>query len=110
MENNKKTIKDISFVKKSDDGVKIEINSSQKADLDAVQGMVENCATGACDCMKPETKEKVQGMEFRTVEGKSAIYIKGDISVEEIHETMDRSSKDLSGCCDIPSSKSSCCS
>ena len=106
----KKTIKDISFVKKTADGVLIEITSRKDSDLKAVQGMVENCATGACDCMKPETKEKVEGMEFKTVEGKSGIYIKGNLSVEEIHETMDRSTKEV-GCCTISeTSGSSCCS
>ena len=108
--NTKKTIKDISLVKKTTEGVMIEITSRDEMDLKAVQGMVESCATGACDCMKPETKVKVKGMEFKTVQGQSAIYINGDLSVAEIHETMDRSTKEV-GCCTISETGgSACCS
>ena len=108
----KKHIKDISKVGKASDGVKVEITSHLESDLLAVQNIVESCATGACDCMKPEVKKKVTGMEFiKDTEG-AAIHIRGNISVEEIKETMERSQKEIdsSGCCSISSeSGSGCC-
>ena len=94
-----KHIKEFSSVKKTESGIAIEIHSQNKDELQAVQGMVENCAQGKCDCMKPEVKEKVEGMEFKTLDGVSAIHIKGNISIAEIQETMDRSNMDKTGCC-----------
>jgi len=110
MENEKMTIRDISSVKKSQNGVTIEITSKEETHLKAVREMVESCAAGACDCMKPEVKKKVTGMEFKTTDGKSAIHISGDISIEEIHETMDRSEKEIdSSCCSLGGSETSKC-
>ena len=107
----KKHIKDISEVSKSQDGVKVEITSNLESDLLAVQSIVESCATGACDCMKPEVKQKVTGMEFVRENGAASIRIKGDITVGEIRETMERSQKEIdsSGCCSIPSGDGSVC-
>lgn len=107
----KKHITDISKIDKASDGVKIKITSTLESDLLAVENMVESCATGACDCMKPEVKQKVTAMDFvRNSEG-GAIHIRGDISVEEIKETMERSQKEMdsSACCSVETDNSATC-
>ncbi|MDH5655644.1 MAG: hypothetical protein OEZ34_07035 [Spirochaetia bacterium] len=107
----KKHIKDISKVGKAPDGVKVDITSHLESDLLAVQNIVESCATGACDCMKPEVKQKVTGMEFIRGQDGASIHIRGNISVEEIQETMDRSQKEInsSDCCSITDENSTKC-
>ena len=101
-----RTIKEISTVKKTDDGVVIEIDSRVESDIAAVQKMVENCATGKCDCMTTEVKNKVSSMKFEPmINGNYGIKINGSVTVRDIHETIDRSVKNLeddnlsSGCC-----------
>lgn len=100
----KKYIKDISQVSETSSGVKVRILSNLKTDLNAVQNIVESCANGSCNCMKPEVKEKVTGMEFIQNDDEAYIQIQGNVSVEEINETMERSQKEINSaeCCSIP--------
>ncbi len=62
MEEKKRTIKDVSKVKQTEECIIIEI--------------VENCKTGKCDCMSEEAKKKINFMDFRVKEGKPIIDIK----------------------------------
>ncbi|SNZ08414.1 hypothetical protein SAMN06265182_1271 [Persephonella hydrogeniphila] len=90
----KRTIKDVSEIKKTDEGVVIEVvDNTVKAEK--VKEIVENCQTGKCDCMPEEVKQKVIFMDFKTDNGKVAIEIKGDLTEEEIKEAMSRSKKEL---------------
>lgn len=90
----KRTIKDVGKIKKTEDGVIIEIKDDT-VEADKVKEIVENCQTGKCDCMSEEVKQKVQFMDFKADKGKIAIEIKGDLKEEEIKEAMARSKKEL---------------
>lgn len=109
MKNTPKHITEVSEVKKTEGGVRIEITSTEKQVESAVQTMVENCRQGACDCMSPEMKQRITGMEFQKIGGQAAIAITGNISVEEIKGAMERSRVDL--CCTIDENKAGhgCC-
>lgn len=105
MSNQAKHISEISEIKKTEEGVRVEITSQEKGVDEAVQAMVENCRQGTCNCMNPEMKERISGMEFQKIEGRAAIAIQGKISVEEIKEAMERSKVEV--CCTIdPTAKS----
>ena len=90
----KKTMKDVSQVKSTEEGVIIEV-VDETVDANKVKEVVENCQTGKCDCMSEETKAKVTFMDFRVENGKPVIEIKGEISEEEIKEAVSRSKKEL---------------
>ncbi len=90
----KRTIKDVSEVKKTQDGIVIEVKDDT-VEAEKVKEIVENCQTGRCDCMSEEVKQKVTFMDFKAENGKVAIEIKGDLTEEEIKEAMSRSKKEL---------------
>ena len=94
VEKMKKTMKDVSQVKSTEEGVIIEV-VDETVDANKVKEVVENCQTGKCDCMSEETKAKVTFMDFRVENGKPVIEIKGEISEEEIKEAVSRSKKEL---------------
>ncbi len=90
----KKTMKDVSQVKSTEEGVIIEVIDAT-VDTEKVKEVVENCQTGKCDCMSEETKAKVTFMDFKVENGKPVIEIKGDVSEEEIKKAINRSKKEL---------------
>ena len=90
----KKTMKDVSQVKSTEEGVVIEV-IDETVDTNKVKEVVENCKTGKCDCMSEETKQKITFMDFRVKDGKPVIEIKGNVSEEEIKEAVSRSKKEL---------------
>jgi hypothetical protein len=90
----KRTIKDVSEVKKTKEGVVIEVKDNT-VEAEKVKEIVENCQTGKCDCMPESVKQKVQFIDFKAENGKVAIEIKGDLTEEEIKEAMSRSQKEL---------------
>lgn len=87
-----RTMKDVSEVKKSADGVLVNITAAD-VKPENVENIIMSCQTGQCDCMSPEMKKRITGMEFINADGRLAISIKGDVSEAEIKESMDRSSK-----------------
>ena len=90
----KKTMKDVSQVKSTEEGVVIEV-VDETVDANKVKEVIENCQTGKCNCMSEETKAKVTFMDFRVENGKTVIEIKGEVSEEEIKEAVSRSKKEL---------------
>ncbi len=90
----KRTIKDVSEVRKMKEGVVIEVKDSS-VEAQKVKEIVENCQTGRCDCMSEEVKQKVKFIDFKAEKGRVAIEIKGDLTEEEIKEAMSRSKKEL---------------
>ncbi|WP_291525173.1 hypothetical protein [Acidithiobacillus sp.] len=88
-----RTIKDVSTVQKTAEGVAVHVDQSVEAKK--VFAMVENCQTGQCDCMSTQTKAKVTGMEVRQGENGTEIHIAGNLTPEEIAEAMARSTKTL---------------
>ena len=74
---------------KTGDGVKISFTGEvQKQNI---LKMVENCATGSCECMSDETKEKITNMEVTGVDGEVNLDLTGDVSKEEIEAALARS-------------------
>ena len=53
--------------------------------------MVENCATGQCECMSEATKKKIQNMEVKGEDGAVELELTGDIAKEEIEEALQKS-------------------
>ena len=53
--------------------------------------MVENCATGQCECMSDETKAKVKDMKVTGKDGDVKLELSGDVSKEEIEAALAKS-------------------
>ncbi len=76
-------------VEQKENGVKI--NFSGAIAKDTVFTMVQNCATGKCECMSDETKAKVKDMVVTGEDGNVNLELKGDVSEKEIQEALSRS-------------------
>jgi hypothetical protein len=71
------------------DGVKINFTGAvQKAQI---VKMVENCTTGACECMRNETKKKIKNMQVQGKDGNVELKLSGDLKKEEIEEALTKS-------------------
>jgi len=76
-------------VRKTNTGVKIAFTGVvQKQNI---VKMVENCATGACECMSDETKEKITNMQVSGEDGDVSLSLTGDVSEEEIKTALAKS-------------------
>ena len=53
--------------------------------------MVENCATGQCECMSDETKKKIKEMKVTGKDGKVELDLVGDVARQEIEEALKKS-------------------
>ena len=74
---------------KTDDGVKINfIGGVVKQNIVT---MVENCATGQCECMSDKTKAKIKDMRVSGADGDVKLDLEGDVSVQEIQEALAKS-------------------
>lgn len=82
---------------KTNDGVKISFTG--KVEKQNIVKMVENCATGQCDCMSDETKKKISNMQVSGKDGDVAIDLSGDISKEEIETALSKSKVLNDPCC-----------
>ena len=74
---------------KTGDGVKIAFTGS--VEKQNIVTMVENCATGNCDCMSDETKAKITNMEVSGVDGDVGLKLSGEVSKEEIEVALEKS-------------------
>ena len=74
---------------KTGEGVKISFTGA--VEKQNIIKMVENCATGSCDCMSDETKAKISNMEVTGIDGKVNLNLTGDVSTEEIEEALAKS-------------------
>lgn len=84
------TIKTINKnVSKTTQGVKILFTGV--VEKQNVIKMVENCATGQCECMSDETKKKIKDMKVTGKDGQVALDLVGDIVIEEIEEALKKS-------------------
>ncbi len=84
-----KKMKDVSELKQTEEGVVIEIK--EDVDPQKIEQIVENCKAGRCECMSADMKAKVSFMDFKNENGKLSIEIKGDISKEDIKNSMEKS-------------------
>ncbi len=76
-------------VTKLNSGVKI--NFTGVVEKQNIIKMVENCATGQCECMSDETKAKVKDMKVTGNDGDVKLELSGDVSKEEIEAALARS-------------------
>jgi hypothetical protein len=76
-------------VSKTSQGVKILFTGV--VEKQNVVKMVENCATGQCECMSDETKNKIKDMKVTGVDGKVELDLLGDIATKEIEEALKKS-------------------
>ena len=76
-------------VSKIDSGVKISFTGVVKKQQ--IVKMVENCATGQCECMSDETKKKITNMQVSGKDGDVELKLSGDIAKEEIEKALAKS-------------------
>ena len=76
-------------VTKLSNGVKI--NFTGVVQKQNIIKMVENCATGACECMNDETKAKVKDMKVTGKDGDVKLELSGDIDTKEIEAALAKS-------------------
>ena len=69
----------------------VNISFSGNVKKQNIVTMVENCQTGACECMSDETKKKIEGMEVTGQDGEVSLALSGDISKEEIEVALAKS-------------------
>jgi len=74
---------------KMTDGVKI--NFTGAVQKQQIIKMVENCNTGACQCMSDETKKKITNMQVEGKDGNIELKLSGDMSKEEIEKALAKS-------------------
>ncbi|MEA1982054.1 MAG: hypothetical protein U9N39_00805 [Campylobacterota bacterium] len=74
---------------KTGDGVKI--NFTGEVQKQNIVTMVQNCSTGACECMSDETKQKITNMDVQGQDGDVELSLAGDVSVEEIQAALAKS-------------------
>ena len=70
-------------------GVKINFSGSVKKGQ--ILKMVENCSTGACECMSDETKKKITDMKVSGSDGKVTLDLSGNIDEKEIENALKNS-------------------
>ncbi|MEN4053178.1 MULTISPECIES: hypothetical protein [Sulfurimonas] len=76
-------------VSKTQNGVKINfLGSVAKQNIVT---MVQNCATGQCECMSDDTKAKIKDMQVEGSDGNVELSLEGDVSVEEIQAALEKS-------------------
>jgi hypothetical protein len=76
-------------VTKTNSGVKIAFTGVVQKQQ--IVKMVENCATGACECMSDETKKKISNMEVVGKDGEVSLNLTGDVAKEEIEKALAKS-------------------
>ncbi len=76
-------------VQQTQSGVKINFLGEVKKEQ--IVKMVQNCATGQCECMSSETKKKIQDMQVGGSDGDVSLELKGEVSKEEIEAALARS-------------------
>jgi len=74
---------------KTDSGVKIAFTGVVAKQQ--IVKMVENCATGSCECMTDETKKKITDMQVVGEDGAVELNLTGDVAKEEIEAALQRS-------------------
>jgi len=74
---------------KTTEGVKI--NFTGVVQKQQIIKMVENCNTGACECMSDATKKKIKGMQVEGKDGNVELKLSGDMTKEEIEKALAKS-------------------
>ncbi len=74
---------------KTNNGVKI--NFTGVVQKEQIVKMVENCATGQCECMSDATKKKISNMQVEGKDGNVELQLTGDVAKEEIEKALAKS-------------------
>ena len=74
---------------KTTNGVKI--NFTGVVQKQQIIKMVENCATGQCECMSDDTKKKINKMQVEGKDGDVELKLDGEVSKEEIEKALAKS-------------------
>jgi len=74
---------------KINNGVKIKFTGV--VEKQQIIKMVQNCATGACECMSNETKKKISNMQVDGKDGDVELKLNGDVTKEEIEKALAKS-------------------
>ena len=74
---------------KTDSGVKVSFTGM--VEKQNIVKMVQNCSTGACECMSDDTKKKISGMQVDGEDGNVSLDLTGDITQKEIENALKRS-------------------
>ena len=74
---------------KTNEGVKIAFTGV--VEKQQIVKMVENCATGQCECMSDETKKKITNMQVEGKDGDVALKLSGNLAKEEIEKALAKS-------------------
>ncbi len=69
----------------------IKINFTGVVEKKQIVKMVENCATGQCECMSDETKKKISNMEVNGKDGNIELKLTGNIEKGEIEKALAKS-------------------
>ena len=69
----------------------VNINFTGVVAKEQIIKMVQNCSTGACECMSDATKKKITNMEVEGKDGDVELKLSGDISKEEIEKALAKS-------------------
>jgi len=80
---------------KTNSGVKISFKGVVQKQQ--IVKMVENCATGNCECMSDDTKKKITNMQVEGKDGDVELNLSGDISKEEIEKALAKSKVFMNG-------------
>ena len=76
-------------VSKTASGVKIGFSGFVKKE--EIEKMVQNCATGQCECMSDETKKKITQMKVSGADGDVKLDLSGEVSKDEIEQALKKS-------------------
>ena len=69
----------------------VKINFTGVVEKQQIVKMVENCATGQCECMSDETKKKIINMQVDGKDGNVELKLTGDVAKEEIEKALAKS-------------------
>jgi arsenate reductase len=70
-------------------GVKIKFSGAVQKEN--IVKMVQNCKTGACECMSDATKEKIKDMQVSGEDGEVLLELSGEVQKEEIEAALAKS-------------------
>jgi len=76
-------------VEKTNNGISIKFQGVvQKQNI---VKMVENCASGKCDCMSDDTKAKIENMSVNGEDGNVSLNLDGQVTKQEIEDALSKS-------------------
>lgn len=76
-------------VNATSNGIKISFTGEVKKQN--IITMIENCATGSCECMSDDTKKKIENIKVSGVNGDVKLDLTGNITEAEIEDAISKS-------------------